>query len=110
LSLTTISPLSTGPELNDDDEAAVEVDVGLCDERPYALLAPAMTEVEEDEADGGRRLRWWWKRLRRTLVVPIVLELEWPPWGCAPALVEAGTVVDAVDAAEVLFAEGGRTW
>ena len=117
-----MSPLSTGAEVVAEHAAVPEAEADL--EISEWLVAPSLppavdvvTEAVDDAAEAGRRLRWWWKRFRRTdgPILPCTCTFEED--GPAP-VVDIGTEVDAVDAAvcvvaavdtvDVLLAEGAR--
>lgn len=64
-----MSPLSTGAELVAEHVAVLEAEVEEISGWLVAPWLPPAVDVateDEDAAEAGLRLRWWWKRLRRT--------------------------------------------
>jgi hypothetical protein len=79
LSRTTISPVSPDPELNEEVDSFAAGAI-ICEERLETPLAvPLGMEGLGGAVDTGRRLRWWWKRFRRTEVVPMLATAFYHP-------------------------------
>lgn len=55
-----------------DDEVSEAVGLSRCDGRLERTLFPGGTLPLGGPAEAGRRLRFWWNKLRRTDVEPIV--------------------------------------